>query len=37
LEVWIFGGNDLGVWLGIECPLINFSSLDRAGFEKFQE
>jgi len=24
-------------WFCIECPRINFSSLDSAGLEKFQE
>jgi hypothetical protein len=27
----------MGGWFGIECPLINFSSLDHADFEKFHE
>jgi hypothetical protein len=33
----ILGGTGLEGWLGIECPLINFPSLDSADFEKFQE
>jgi hypothetical protein len=32
-----FGAGGTGVWIGIECPRINFPSLDSAEFEKFQE
>jgi hypothetical protein len=33
----VFGEGGMGGWFGIECPRINFSSLDHADFEKFQK
>jgi hypothetical protein len=33
----VFGEGGMGGWFGIECPRINFSSLDHADLEKFQE
>jgi hypothetical protein len=39
LEVWTISFPEIGGvegWFGIECPLINFPSLDSAGVKKFQ-